>query len=393
MKTFHFKELCLSVFLAPYLMGCGSSTSKSPKFLPGSVLTVSGKYLDESGKAFSDQQLVFQNLRKFAYIDETGVAIESYARLLTFPFFSFYYIVFDGDPLTVNRDKYLQKPNYILKKVRTDSTGAFSFSLRADDLLRDSEGGINISIVNDSSNSNLFGKYSFVVKNIGTDLGTLGLCSLGGIMVSEDTATDSSIFSWAAPSTPVSRYVLRFGDPNTGSVIWTQVVDGSLTTLTLPRSLFLNQSVRLGIEAFYTFEVEKKISCLSAPKDFKHTSPLNSLASGSIVNASNIKFKINSLTNTKFSDNPFFEAFDSREFVLDLGEQKLVSRLLLYNLQLQTSGSLSVSGSLDGVTYTSIEQFEEKRFMNLSLATPTTSRYLKFSFSSRLIDLQELALF
>ena len=89
----------------------------------------------------------------------------------------------------------------------------------------------------------------------------------------------------------------------------------------------------------------------------------------------------------------FFEAFDSREFVLDLGEQKLVSRLLLYNLQLQTSGSLSVSGSLDGVTYTSIEQFEEKRFMNLSLSTPTTSRYLKFSFSSRLIDLQELALF
>jgi hypothetical protein len=393
MKTIDFLKACIGLVTVFHLIACGSSSSKSPQFLPGSVLTVTGKYLDEAGNGFSDQQLLFQNLRKFGYIDETGVAIESFARLLAFPFFAFYDVIFEGDSLSVDRSKYLQSPNYNLKRVRTDGSGSFTFNLRVEDLLRDAEGGINISIVNEKSSSTLFGKFSFVVKNIGTDLGTLNLCTLGGIGMAEDAVLDTATFSWSAPQTAVSRYVLRFGDPTSGAVIWTQVVDGSLTTLTLPRSLFLNQKVRLGIEAFYTFEAEKKTSCLSAPKDFHLTSPLSSLASGGIVNASNVKFKINSLTNAKFSDNPFFEAFDSREFVLDLGEQKAISKLRLYNLQLQSSGSLSVSGSLDGSTYTAIDQFEEARFMNLSLTNPTSLRFLKFSFSSRLVDLQELALY
>ena len=111
MNIFEFARQNLSIFIVFLLTACGSSASKSPQFLPGSILVVTGKYLDEKGKEFSDQQLLFQNLRKFGYIDETGVAVESFGRLLAFPFFGFYDVIFNTDSLTVDRNKYLQSPN------------------------------------------------------------------------------------------------------------------------------------------------------------------------------------------------------------------------------------------------------------------------------------------
>lgn len=83
--------------------------------------------------------------------------------------------------MTVDRNKYLQRPNYYLRRVRTDGAVSFSFKLRTECLLRDAEVGINISIFNESSNSTLFDNFSFVVKNIDSDLGTIRLCTLGGI--------------------------------------------------------------------------------------------------------------------------------------------------------------------------------------------------------------------
>jgi hypothetical protein len=54
---------------------------------------------------------------------------------------------------------------------------------------------------------------------------------------------------------------------------------------------------------------------------------------------------------------------------------------------------MKISGSSDGVTFTAPVEFEEKRFQEVTFGSPQTLRYLKVEFSSRLKDLQEIALF
>ena len=374
------------------LLGCGSP-SKTPYFPPGSTIEVSGTYLDSSGQPISDRKLSFQNLRKFAYVDETSVEVETFFRLLAYPFFGFYDLLFGIDPFKVDRSKYEQRPNYRFENARTDKDGKFVFKVKADQMLRDAAGGINIVVVNESDMNSLFGKFSFVVKSLNVKLGSVSFCDLGGIQLTEDSGLDTVTFSWSKPNDSVARFVLRFAAVNSGAALWTQVVDGNTTSLNLPRALFFNQPVRLAIESFYAFEEEKKVSCLSSPKEFTLNSPSLSLASGGLVSATGINFKINALTNGSFFDRPYFEAFESTGFTLDLGQEKLVAKLAFYNLQLQASGKMKISGSSDGVTFTAPVEFEEKRFQEVTFGSPQTLRYLKVEFSSRLKDLQEIALF
>ncbi len=400
MKNAHNQKIGWIVAAASLLGACGKSDSDSPNFAPGTVLKISGKYLDESGEPFSDRAVMFRNTREFAYIDESSVELESALRTFgtmvmyaAFPFFFFYDNVFGRDPTKVDRSKYEEKANYQLTSARTDGAGTFNFEVKADDMLRDSDGGINIVVVNEKAETPLFGKYAFVVKKEDTSLGTLSLCTLGGIQSSEDAVADTITFTWTAPSTEVSKYVLRFGLPETGAMVWSEVVEGTVTTATYPRSIFLNQPMRLAVEAFYTFSSTKKVSCLTSPTDFTTTTIATPLSTGALASTDNIKFRINSLTNGLFTDNMYFGAFDPRDLTLDLGEEKTFSRMVFHNLKLRTGGNVKVSTSSDGVAFSDSETFEEKRFMVHTFASPLTARYVKLTFSARIVDLQELTLY
>jgi hypothetical protein len=398
-----FKQVALVVLAGTVLLGaCGKSDSDSPDFAPGTVLKISGKYLDENGEPFSDRAVMFRNTREFAYIDESSVALESALRTFgsmvmyaAFPFFFFYDNIFGQDPTKVDRSKYEEKANYQLASARTDGTGAFTFEVEADDMLRDSDGGINIVVVNEKADAPLFGKYAFVVKKEDTTLESLPLCTLGGIQFSENAATDQITFTWTAPSKTVSKYILRFGLPENGAMVWSEVVDGASatpTTATFSRAIFQGQPMRLAIEAFYTFSSTKKYSCLTSPLDFTATTIATPVSTGALASTDNIKFKINSLTNGGFTDNMYFGAFDPRDLTLDLGEEKTFSRMVFHNLKLRTGGNVKVSTSSDGVTFSDSETFEEKRFIDHSFAA-LSARYVKLTFSSRIVDLQELTLY
>lgn len=378
---------------------CGLESSKSPEFAPGTIVSVTGQYLKENGEPLRDTPIAFKNLRRFGYIDSLDAAQAEVTRafsqlfIAAFPLFNYYDPVLGMSSIKEDPSKYTKKPNYYLDQARTDSSGKFSFQINSEKLLRDAEGGINIVIVNEKDEAPEFGKFVFVVKGADTDLGSIRLCTLGGINMTENETDDTVTFSWTKPQESVQQYVMRFGIPEDGSALWTENVAGDLNSATLPRAIFHNRAVRLAIEAFYLSESEKKNSCLTPPKDFQLNSGQNLVSAGVLAESKEIKFKLNSLTNGKFDDHIYLQAFDVNSLTFDLKEKKVISKIGLFNLNLKTKSKIEFLFSNDGETYTEAESADAKRFQLHQLTAPVEARFIQIKTESRIVDLKEIAFF
>jgi hypothetical protein len=396
MRHLKFKSTSLIfTFLGLSISGCGMSGSKSPTLDPTSPVTIKGKYLDDNGSGLPDTQINFRNLRRFGYVDMTAVEhAQSVALFLkmAFPFFLIYEDLFNEDPLRVDPNLFRYKPNYFLTKVRTDSQGNFSFRVRVDQLMRDEAGGINIVLVNEKYRDNRFGKYSFVVKKQDTNLGELRLCELGGIKIEETAGSENFLVQWTAPAQTVSKYVVNFAVPEDSSLVWSAEVAGDQTSVTVPKFLFESLKTRVAIEAYYALESEKTVSCLTSPKDFSLLNPEKSLGQNAKVTADEIPFRLSSLTNRKFSDNGYLEAFSPSRLTFDLLEKKTLKAVALHNLRLGSKGEFEIEVSEDGISWSVAKKAPERRFLVETFDSPVTTRYLRLAFSSRLLDLQEISI-
>lgn len=375
--------------------GCGSSASKSPEFLPGTSLTVTGRFVDDDGKPLVGKQISFRNLRAFGYVDFRKAEADAVGRAIAwwsaFPFFVAYDALYGRDPLEVDAEAYKVRPNYYLDGVRTDALGAFRFKVNADEMLRDAEGGINIVIVNERLSAPRFGRAAFVVKDRDTNVGDVRLCELGGLAVSEPGGGEDLVVSWNAPPAAVRKFVINFAIPGNSSLVWSTETDGAATQVAVPRALFQDFTVRVAVEAYLAFEDDRKTSCLTSPLDFKIKAPLLPVSRKKIATAKNVKFKINALTNGAFDDNGFFDAFKSDSVTLDLESVLPVRHLALQNLRIASAGKVRVETSSDGAAWTSATEVSAERFTRISLPAAAQARYVRLGFSSPLMSLQELA--
>lgn len=376
-------KLISFLLMGSILGGCGGQ-SKSPEFLPDTVLSIEGVYLNDQGEPLAGQFIQLRNYRFFSYIDYTEAAIDVVQSVMVF----FLNLAFPFYPIFHNDEVKVEKAGYYADKMKTSGTGKFSFKVRAGDFLRDHDGGINIQLVNALNDEKQYGRYSFVIKGQDTDLGTVRLCSLGGINLTEDSSNVT--FQWTAPSDAVGKYLINFGTAADNALVWASEVAGDQTSLTLPKIIFSDLNARMAIEAFYTDEAEKKVSCLSPTKDFSVTST-PSLVAGALATSDEILFKIDSLTNKNFSDRPFFGAFDTKKITLTLEQPTAINILTLHNLKLESAGSLSVSYRAEsGGNLTNIGTFAEKRFMVATFPSTVTAKEIVLEFSSFVQHLQEI---
>jgi hypothetical protein len=239
---------------------------------------------------------------------------------LAFPMFPGY----DTSPVKI-------KPNYFLNDAVTARDGSFHFQMRADQLLRDADGGINITLINDGEGTEAsYAKYNFVIKEQETSLDPIPLCDLG------ETVQESALtldWTWPAPAYALDHYEVRVADAQDNSLLWASRVEAGTNQLTLPKSIFQASQLRYAIEVFYRFDEEFHASCLTPSRTLNMANPITNLAFQSKASGENISFAITSLTNGRFNDVNYFSAYDTRSIIIDLGEDKLVSSINLHNLQ------------------------------------------------------------
>lgn len=378
------------------MTACSSKPSKSPLFDDNEIVEISGTMLEDDGTPLAAKHIELSNLRRFGYIDYTEAAIDSARKAfsalfftIAWPFFPFY----RNDPGVTDPEDYYERPNYYTDSVKTNSEGKFSFKIRAGNFLRDSDGGINITLVNEKEDPARFGKYVFVVKSKDSELGSLRLCGAeDGIDISE--AASDMAFSWDKPSGTIEKYVVNFALKSDNSLLWSSEVDGddSTPSLTLPKMIFQDFEVRVAVEAYYTFEDELKLSCLSPAQVFSVESPSESLATGALATSPNIKFRIDTLTNEGFKDGLFFDAFNTSEITLDLGEDTTINKVVFHNLKLMSDDTLTLVAIDSNGVETTVSGIKEKRFLAKTLSSPITAKTLRIEFSDDLYDLQEISL-
>jgi hypothetical protein len=383
----------VSLFLAfLWPLSCGT-TPKSPAFDPETILKVEGQFLKPNGEALAGVNIDLKNLNRFAYIDMTAVAINEISRALSYMFnFGFVFYPFYA-PQKLSHDKEaIARPGYFVDSFTTDQDGHFSFQTKAGNLLRDAEGAINLSLVNQKDDSSLFGRYAFYIKKQDTLLPPLQLCDLGNLQLVE--TSENLTVSWL-PEERFTRYVVSVVDANSRHVIWVAAVDEGLDHFSLGRSIIQDRTVLISVEAFETLEVsEMTMSCLSKPLSYEGGTTIDVYSQSRPMSGPNVPFKISQLTNGRFDDAVFLRAFNEKELTLDLGDSTSITRLLLYNLKLDGgpgSQGLVLSSSLDGENWQEIlSGLEEERFMQIVLPAPIESRFLKFEFSNQIYDLQEI---
>lgn len=375
-----------------WLLSCGT-TPKSPAFDPDTILKVEGQFLQPNGEALAGINIDLKNLNRFAYIDMTAVAISEIGRAFSYMFnFGFIFYPFYAPEKLSHNNEGVARPGYFVDSVTTDLEGRFSFQARAGNLLRDAEGAINLSLVNQEDDTSLFGRYAFFIKKQDTSLPALQLCDLGNLQLAE-TAEEVTV-SWQ-PEDRFTRYNVSIVDAASRHVIWVAGLDEGLDQFSIGRSIIQDREVLIAVEAYEILEDEEMtLSCLSKPLSYQGGTPIDVYSQSKSISAPSVPFKISQLTNGRFDDAIFLRAFQEKELTLDLEETTSITRLLLYNLKLDgTPGSagLVVSSSNDGEIWQELQSgLNEERFMQILLPAPIQTRYLRFQFSREIYDLQEI---
>ncbi len=360
---------------------------KSPYFEDEDILTISGQFLDQSGQGLPETKIALRNLRVFAYVNPSQTYFKetlNWFISLAFPMFPTY----DTKAVKV-------KPNYFLKDAVTARDGSFRFQIRADQTLRDAEGGINMALINDGEGTSAsYAKYNFVIKEQETSLDPISLCDLGETV--QETAA-SLDWSWPLPSYALDHYEVRIADAQDNSLLWASRVEASATGLSLPKSIFQAASLRYAIEVFYRFDEEFHASCLAPSRTFSIANPISNLASSKKATAENIDFAITSLTNGRFNDVSYFSAYDTRSITIDLEEDTLISSINLHNLQFTSDTAphqlvFEAATKIAPNTFVSIGLDDETplRFGNYQLPTPGSYAKLRISANNIFSTLQEI---
>jgi hypothetical protein len=386
----------ICIFLSISLVGCGlgKKKSESPEFDPDEILTISGQFLAEGGTPLANTPVHLKNLRFDSYIDYTKAVIHTSINIVAtyiiaawaFPFYLFGKV---KAPLTPTAPG-VEGPDYFLEKITTDLDGNFAFKVRAGNFLRAQDGGINIELINKKGTNQLFGKFKFVIKDADSALGSLSMCSLGGLKFTENT--DDITISWEAAPGEVVKYVTNFGLSPTNALLWSVATDQDTRSINLPKSVFNDFSVKVATQAYYIFEDQKKLSCLSEPLVFNLADPTPSLAAGSTAEVSNIKFKVIAFGDGKLDDPVFLQAFGPQEVILDLQGEKTFQHINLHNLTVSIEGETTFSTSSDKDNWTEVGKESDLRFMTHKLTEPVTARYLKITFGSKVADLKEITI-
>ena len=374
--------------------GCGKN-SKTPELSPDAIVTVRGQFLAPDGTGLGDIPVDLKNLRVFAFIDYTNVALDTIIfypmRFFlgnAFPFFPNLW----PDQAFIEREK---RPNYYFEHARTNHDGTFKFGVRAGNLLRDSVREINLELVNGRREGLSSARYAFVLTKQEMILDPLRLCTLGPPTTDVVSDPDNVLITWPVPPDAVQRYLVNFGVKSDHSLIWasevTPVEGATTVSLSLPKTIFSDLTAEFAIEAYTVFKTEMKHSCVSVPVALTLPKPVASLAKGTAAIADGVQFKISSLTNGKFHDPVYFAAFDVRTITLDLGAVKSVTAVVLHNLSLAAGGGeLTLDSSPDGQTWSTPTRQAEQRFIVIRPAGALTARYLRLTFSSKLQDLKEV---
>lgn len=386
----------LAAFLSLSLVACSDAGTKTPAFADDEILGFTGRFLDANGAGVAGSRIILQNFRHRSFIDPTQALVDSATFALIYPsvviawFFPIYLLSWGRiKPDLPPRDSGRQKAGYYFGQLVTDADGRFNFRIRAASMLRDSDGNINVDIVNDSPAAP-FGKFSLVVTSKTSEVGDVTLCTLGGLVVEEG---DSDVtVSWQAPAIPVAKYHVNIGTQASNALVWSVEADAAATSVTLPKVALGDLATKVAVQAFTTFEDDRKVSCLTPTVDIALAAPAKSLAAGALGAAPGIGFKLSSLTNGLLDDSPYLEAFGPSSLTLDLGEQKTIRQAVLHNLLLAAVGTLTVETSLDGLAWSTAGQAEERRFLAVPLADGVEARHIRFTFSHPLTDLKEVTL-
>lgn len=379
--------LLISILLTT---GCGGSRDKSPQFAPGSSVKVSGRFLQEDGSPLSGKKIQLQNPQKFAYIDYSSPDVNAIGRDFFGVSADIFSIFFPFFPRWRYADDYYKevyvRPGFFQQEITTDGEGGFSFSIKAENFLRDAEGGININVTNEKIETDTFGRAAFVVKKQDTDLGDIRLCS-SPVLVKEETDQTIS-FTFSAPSFEAQQYIVNFGDVETSDLIWSEVLAAGTTSINLPQAVFGSRRVRVAYEAFAVSESEKKISCLVPATEFSLSTPSSSLIAGAVASSPTVLFRIDSLTNSAYDDSLFFEALAVRSVRFDLAPAVTASRILLHNFVSDGNAVLTIDTG-DGPAF----QVASKRFQQIEIGRSSTMNYLEISSDAPIVDLKEISLF
>jgi hypothetical protein len=375
---------CLSVWSCTGEKQAG----KSPYFKDEDILTISGQFLDQSGQGLDTTKIALRNLRVFAYVNPSQTYFKetlNWFLALAFPMFPGY----DTSPVKI-------KPNYFLKDAVTARDGSFRFQMRADQTLRDADGGINITLINDGEGTAAsYAKYNFVIKEQETSLDPIALCDLGESVQENALTLD---WTWTVPAYALDHYEVRIADAQDNSLLWATRVEAAATQLTLPKSIFQASELRYAIEVFYRFDEEFHASCLTPSRTLSITNPLTNLALQKKAAGENISFAITSLTNGRFNDVNYFSAYDTRSITLDLGEDTFISSINLHNLQFTSDDAphqlMFEAATLDAPnTFVSIGLDAETplRFGHYTLPTAGSYARLRISASNVFSTLQEVS--
>lgn len=363
------------------------SPGKSPYFKDEDILTITGQFLDQNSQGLAETKIALRNLRVFAYINPSQTYFKetlNWFISLAFPMFPTY----DTKAVKV-------KPNYFLKDAVTARDGSFRFQIRADQVLRDADGGINIMLINDGDGTAAsYAKYNFVVKEQETNLDPIPLCDLGETVQENAQTLD---WNWALPGYALDHYEVRIADAQDNSLLWASRVEAAATGLSLPKSIFQAESLRYAIEVFYRFDEEFHASCLTPSRTISMANPISNLASQKKASGENIGFMITSLTNGRFNDVSYFAAYDTRSITIDLEEDKLISSINLHNLQF-TSDSAPHQIMFEAATKAAPDTFlsigldaeTPLRFGNYQLPAAGSYARLRISASNVFSTLQEV---
>jgi len=373
------------------LGGCTGEKNpgKSPYFEDADILTITGQFVDQNSQGLAETKIALRNLRLFAYINPSQTYFKetvNWFLSLAFPMFP-----------TYDQKAEKVKANYFLKDAVTARDGSFRFQMRADQTLRDAEGGINITLINDGEGTaSSYAKYNFVIKAAETSLDPISLCDLGETVQETSLTLD---WSWPLPTFALDHYEVRIADAQDNSLLWASRVEADSTQLSLPKSIFQAPELRYAIEVFYRFDDEFHASCLTASRTITLTNPITNLAQNKKASGENIDFSITSLTNGRFNDVSYFSAYDTRSIIIDLEQDTLISSINLHNLQFTSDTApheLIFQAATKAIpnTFVSIglDAATPLRFGNYQLPTPGSYARIRISASNVFSSLQEVSI-
>jgi hypothetical protein len=314
--------------------------------------------------------------------------------LAAFPLFTpFYLLTYGKNNLAVDPKKVEEKPNAYLASLVTDTQGAYEFKIKVQELYKDVDGNININISNEPDSSDQFLKNTFVVKDRESKLDPTALCESSGVVVTPSGTTQWE-FSWKSPITSVVRYHLRIAEKSSQALVWFQEFSATTFSATLSDTLFQGKPMYVALEAIYEDGSDRRRSCMSKPVEFAPKKADALVSTGALVTSPHMGFKLTQLTDGQFLNRPLLEAFDVQELQMDLKEVKNVGNMHFHNLFLNQNDTITLEYSLDDLNWTvAVAQIPTLRFLNVTLPTPISARYLKLVLggSTRIKDLQEWA--